>query len=144
MLSFASVSIRALHRNTHQRVHFLQHIRAMSSTTDSFQKFFVYAPDSTKEGTLATRYQVRGTHLSNLKPLIDNRTVQVGGMLTTPESANLEGTDKKAVGSILIVKAKTLDEVKALIESDIYYTSGVWDNEKLVILPFFSATPFPE
>lgn len=46
-------------------------------------------------------------------------------MTVTPDSADLEGTDRKAVASMLIIKAKSLEDVKAMIESDIYYTSGV-------------------
>jgi len=32
---------------------------------------------------------------------------------------------KKAVGSLLIVQAVTIDEARKVIESDLYYTSGV-------------------
>lgn len=45
-------------------------------------------------------------------------------MLLDPESRD-EGDLKPAVGSLLIVKAESLSEVKSMIESDIYYTSGV-------------------
>lgn len=45
-------------------------------------------------------------------------------MLLDPDLRD-DGDLKPAVGSLLIVKAESLSEVKAMIESDIYYTSGV-------------------
>lgn len=48
----------------------------MASTTNQLKKFFVYAPDSLKEGTLELRYQVRETHLEVIKPLIDSGIVR--------------------------------------------------------------------
>jgi len=114
----------------------------MSSSTKQLQKFFVYAPDSQAEGTRARRYEVRPRHMDGVAPLIKAGIIQVGGMLLDPELHD-DSDLKPAVGSILIVKAESLSEVKAMIESDIYYTSGVWDREKLLILPFIPATPFP-
>jgi len=64
-------------------------------------------------------------------------------MLTTPESIGSPTAERKVVGSTIILEAETIEEAKKLIHGDIYYTSGVWDPEKLVILPFFAATPFP-
>jgi len=61
--------------------------------------------------------------------------------MLTPES--LTGGDKKMVGSLMIFEAENIEAVKTMIETDIYYTSGVWDPERLVILPFVAATPFP-
>ncbi|TFK74525.1 hypothetical protein BDN72DRAFT_892887 [Pluteus cervinus] len=114
----------------------------MSTTSDAPKRHFVvWAPDS--EGALALRFQVREQHLRAIAPLIQEGTVQVGGMTVTPESIDVQPADRKALGSLLIVKAKTLEDVKQLVESDIYYTSGVWDKTKLQILPFFAATSFP-
>lgn len=103
----------------------------------------MYAPDSDAPGTLTLRYSVRQKHLEAIGPLIENGTVQVGGMTVTPDSLNVQPTERKALGSILIVRSESLEEVKGLVESDIYYTSGVWDKTKLQVLPFFAATKFP-
>jgi hypothetical protein len=46
-------------------------------------------------------------------------------MLVSPETMGMEGRERKAVGSLLIVQAKTIEEVRKMIESDVYYTSGV-------------------
>lgn len=64
------------------------------------------------------------------------------------------------VGSLVIVEAESLEEVRKLIESDVYYTSNVvrvsvsssrrfvtdlsshqWDKEKLVISPIVLGLP---
>ncbi|KAJ7253749.1 hypothetical protein B0H12DRAFT_1017509, partial [Mycena haematopus] len=66
----------------------------------------------------------------------------VAGALLTPES--LTSDKKKMIGSTFIFEVENLETVKKIIESDIYYTSGVWDAERIVILPFVAATPnFP-
>ncbi|QRV74957.1 hypothetical protein RhiJN_02972 [Ceratobasidium sp. AG-Ba] len=49
------------------------------------------------------------------------------------------GAPKKMIGSVLFIKGNTLEEVTDRIKKDIYYTSRVWDPEKLVILPYIQA-----
>jgi hypothetical protein len=44
-------------------------------------------------------------------------------------------------GSALVVKADSVEEVRALLEGDIYAKSGVWDVSKAQILPV-SGRPF--
>ncbi|KAF8995458.1 hypothetical protein BDQ17DRAFT_1250573 [Cyathus striatus] len=115
----------------------------MSSTTAAPTKhrFFVYAPDMTDEGALDRRLSVREYHLKAARENIEGGIIRIGGMMTTPETMLAE--KKKMVGSMFICEAGSIDEVKELVESDIYYTSGVWDKEKVVILPFFSLTAIP-
>ncbi|KAK7472957.1 hypothetical protein VKT23_001061 [Stygiomarasmius scandens] len=112
-----------------------------SSTNESRPKFFVYAPDKTEEGTFERRLSVRSEHLAKAKENIGEGFIRVAGALSTPETYNTP--DKKMIGSMFIVEANDIEEVKKKIEADIYYTSGVWDREKLVILPMLPATPIP-
>ena len=44
--------------------------------------------------------------------------------MVSPDSL-VPGNDKKMVGSMMIMEAESLEDVKRLIESDIYYTAGV-------------------
>ncbi|KAJ6469476.1 hypothetical protein C8R45DRAFT_1017182 [Mycena sanguinolenta] len=104
-------------------------------------KFVVYAPDKQDEGAPERRLAVRSKHLEKTSKLISDGVIHVGGALLSPES--ITGGEKKMVGSCMICQAESLEAVKSLVESDIYYTSGVWDPERLVILPFVTATPFP-
>ncbi|KAJ7253710.1 hypothetical protein B0H12DRAFT_1116293 [Mycena haematopus] len=137
----------------------------MSSDSEtSLHKFWVYAPDKTDEGTYERRLSVRPKHLENAakrrldnaaKGIIDGRIREyssifcgllirylgVGGAVFTPES--ITGGEKKMVGSCMIYEAESIEVVKSIVESDIYYTAGVWDPERLLILPFGAATHFP-
>jgi hypothetical protein len=106
-------------------------------------RFFVYAPDKTEPGTLERRLSVREKHLAGAKVGHESGFIRIGGVLTTPDAITNPDAPKKMVGSTLILEAESIDQVKNMIENDIYYTSGVWDPEKLVILPFFSAFPLP-
>ncbi|KAF8972901.1 hypothetical protein BDZ97DRAFT_1648748 [Flammula alnicola] len=112
-----------------------------AASTPARHRFFVYAPDKTEEGTLARRLSVREQHLVGAKKGHESGIIRIGGMITTPDAITNPDAPKKMVGSTFIFEAESLEQVKNLIESDIYYTSGVWDPEKIVILPFFSAFP---
>ncbi|TFK44500.1 hypothetical protein BDQ12DRAFT_717646 [Crucibulum laeve] len=113
----------------------------MSSSAPTSRLFFVYAPDKTDEGALDRRLSVREAHLKVAKERVANGFIRVGGMMTTPETMLAE--KKKMVGSMFVCQAESIEEVKKAVETDIYYTSNVWDAEKIVILPFFAATPIP-
>jgi len=105
-------------------------------------KFFVYAPDAVDPNTLDKRYEVRARHFEVITPLIESGVVQVAGMIVDPANPVVDGRNK-AIGSALIVQAENIEEVRKIIENDIYVQSGVWDKEKLLIAPFIPATPFP-
>ncbi|KAI4521882.1 hypothetical protein K525DRAFT_200143 [Schizophyllum commune Loenen D] len=108
----------------------------MTTAAPTKHKFLVYAPDRAEEGTFEKRMSVRPAHLENASSLISSGAGVVGA-LGTPESVT--SPNKKLVGSVLIVEAESIDEVKAKVEADVYYTNDVWDKERLVILPFFPA-----
>lgn len=99
----------------------------------------MFAPDKTEEGILARRFQVRPQHLERIHVFLKNGTLKDGGLMVDPE-VEPEPGKLAAIGSCLILEAETLADAKKLVESDIYYTSGVWDPEKLVIVPFIPAT----
>ncbi|KZT23898.1 hypothetical protein NEOLEDRAFT_1117146, partial [Neolentinus lepideus HHB14362 ss-1] len=116
--------------------------------------FFVYAPDYTDEGAFQRRLDVRPKHLEKAKELIAAGTIKVGGAFVDPVTVSSE--TKKLTGSGLIVQAASLEDAKKIIESDVYWTSGVvsisaflsptvcmitkwleqWDKEKTVIVPY--------
>lgn len=51
--------------------------------------------------------------------------VEVAGMTVTPESVESENATVKPFGSCIIYEAENIDVVRKMVESDIYYTSGV-------------------
>ncbi|KAG5646824.1 hypothetical protein DXG03_002201 [Asterophora parasitica] len=91
------------------------------------EEFFVYAPDKKDVETHAKRYTVRQQHLKEIQPHIDSGIVQVGGMVVASEQTGGQAGQKKAEGSLLIIKAETLEKARDLIERDVYYTSGVYN-----------------
>ncbi|KAJ7738066.1 hypothetical protein DFH07DRAFT_841369 [Mycena maculata] len=101
------------------------------------QKFFVYAPDKAD----ADRLSVRAKHLEGAAKFVADGTLRFGGVLLTPES--LTGGEKKMVGSVSIYEAESIEAVRKIVKDDIYYATGVWDPERVVILPFVAGTPFP-
>ncbi|KAL0956198.1 hypothetical protein HGRIS_002355 [Hohenbuehelia grisea] len=111
----------------------------------TLQKFFVYAPDYTDEGTFQRRMSVRPKHLEKIAELKNAGKIRVGGVLLSPESVETADAEKKIIGSTLICEYENIGQVREMIESDIYWSSNIWDKERLVILPFVPAipTPFP-
>jgi hypothetical protein len=80
--------------------------------------------------------------------------------MLTPESIESPSSERKMIGSVLIMEAENIGAVRKAIEEDIYYTSGVvrtvcaltraglinhtscvlqWDPEKLMITPWVPA-----
>lgn len=46
-----------------------------------------------------------------------------------------EGKDALFKGSVIVYSANDAEEVRAILEKDVYATSGVWDLSKAQILP---------
>ncbi|KII92013.1 hypothetical protein PLICRDRAFT_122356 [Plicaturopsis crispa FD-325 SS-3] len=106
-------------------------------------RFVIYAPDATDEGAYARRMEVREKHLALARRLSGEGFIKLGGAMLTPESIESPTAERKIIGSVFICEAESLAQVRKYAEEDLYYTAGVWDKEKLVILPFQAATPFP-
>ncbi|KAK7691336.1 hypothetical protein QCA50_004730 [Cerrena zonata] len=101
--------------------------------------FLVYAPDYPDPECLSRRLSVRTTHLANAGNLLEQGILKIGGAMITPETYKTD--QKKMTGSTLIYSADSLEEVREIVENDVYYKGNVWDKEKLVITPFVSAKP---
>ncbi|KAK3628213.1 hypothetical protein LTR56_018727 [Elasticomyces elasticus] len=76
-------------------------------------------------------------HLANLKPNVESGFWVMGG--ASLDEPVKEGEAAKINGSVMMAVADTKEEVLAKIKEDLYYTSGVWDVEKIQIFPFKSA-----
>ncbi|KAL4074316.1 hypothetical protein J3A83DRAFT_4091433 [Scleroderma citrinum] len=115
----------------------------MSSPSDELTQFVLWAPDYIDDGALSRRMAVRAVHLENANKLIQQGILRVAGGVMTAESVNVVPSDKKFVGSCMIYEAECLEAVRKLVKDDIYYKTGVWDKEKLTILPIAMATALP-
>jgi len=93
--------------------------------------FFCYCPDFTDEGAPERRNKVRAEHLAAAALRADSSLV--GGPMIDESG--------KMTGSTSFVTADSEEEVRARLESDIYYKSGVWDPSKIAIWWYRPAGP---
>ncbi|KAF8470510.1 hypothetical protein DFH94DRAFT_696961 [Russula ochroleuca] len=81
-------------------------------------------------------------HLKGIDGLHSSGIAKFGGALLAPELTD-ENDRKKMTGSLMFYEAESIEDVRKLVGSDVYYTSGVWDKEKICILPFVPAMRWP-
>lgn len=102
---------------------------AMSTPT---KEWLVIIPD--KPNSLQKRLAARPLHLEKIKPRIETGEVVFGGA-TLDEQPAVDATPGMN-GSVMLMKADTEQEIRALVEGDEYTKNDVWDVEKLQIIPF--------
>ncbi|KAI9572120.1 hypothetical protein HD554DRAFT_2067090 [Boletus coccyginus] len=110
------------------------------ATNQDLAKFVVWAPDA---GADERRLAVRPRHLENVHQLAKEGIIRVGGAVLTSDPANPADAGRKFFGSFIIIEAESLEAARKIVENDIYYTTDVWDKEKLQVLPIMLATPLP-
>lgn len=88
--------------------------------------FIAIARDGTDELAPSRRAAVRAQHLEGIAPLVESGTVQLGGAFLSDAG--------EMIGSMLLIQAPTLEDVRAMLERDVYTTGGVW--QSLEITPF--------
>ncbi|KAF8515022.1 hypothetical protein BU17DRAFT_51976 [Hysterangium stoloniferum] len=111
--------------------------RSMSGT--NLHRFVLYAPDYTDAGALQRRLDVRAQHMKAAKGLYDKGLLQIGGGVLHSNGLEASDVTQTLTGSMLIYRAESIEEARKLVESDIYWTSNVWDKERAVITPFLQA-----
>ncbi|TFY51611.1 hypothetical protein EVJ58_g10475 [Rhodofomes roseus] len=116
----------------------------MSTTAGpTLYKFAVWAPDMTDPEAFSRRMAVLRIRLFVLvircSISADGGLVEFGGGLLSPESIASPTAEKKLVGSMMVFEADSVEAVRKVIESDLYYQNGVWDKEKLQIFPWLQA-----
>jgi len=100
-------------------------------STSQFE-WLVQVPD--KPNALQNRLKARPFHLENLKPRIDAGQVVFGGAMLSEQPA-VDGTPDM-IGSVMLIKANTREEIMDLLKNDEYTKQGAWDVEKASITPF--------
>jgi uncharacterized protein len=104
-------------------------------TMSAKQEWLIIIPDV--PNTLSKRMEVRPQHLDELKPNIGNGKVVFGG--ATLDEPLKEGQGMKSNGSAMIVVCETEQEARDFVKGDVYAKSGVWNTEKMTVMPFKSA-----
>ncbi|CAI6338284.1 unnamed protein product [Periconia digitata] len=118
--------------------------RTMASSSNSaaapLQEWLVIAPDH--KGALEKRLSARPQHLEGLKADHEKFWLFGGAMLEEPIKEG-DTNPPKMSGSVMLIGAKTKEEVVERLKRDKYVTGEVWDWEKVQIFPFKSALRKP-
>ncbi|KAI0821108.1 hypothetical protein BC629DRAFT_1587421 [Irpex lacteus] len=113
----------------------------MSNNTPKKYTFLLYAPDYTDSEAPNRRLAVRPKHLENAKVMFEGGVSRIGGALISPDT--YDTPNRKMIGSMMVFEAENIEAVRKIVKQDVYYIGGVWDKEKLVIVPWVSAHPLP-
>ncbi|KAI1402906.1 hypothetical protein F4819DRAFT_485212 [Hypoxylon fuscum] len=102
--------------------------------------FLVQIPD--KPDMLATRMSNVAAHMARNKGLIESGTIVMAGpTLAAHRKSADEGL--AITGSAQLIRAGSVEEVRAIIADDVYAKLGVWDLENTTITPYLCAVRKP-
>ncbi|KAI1763984.1 hypothetical protein GGR53DRAFT_495735 [Hypoxylon sp. FL1150] len=104
-------------------------------------EWLVVVPD--KPGTTQKRLEVRAQHFEGLKPFVESQQFKLGGAVLKDKPESDDPSTWDWYGSSIVVVAESKEEVKKIIENDIYTRTGVWDTENALILAGKFAFRFP-
>ncbi|KAL7622965.1 hypothetical protein AAE478_006644 [Parahypoxylon ruwenzoriense] len=94
-------------------------------------EWLVVIPD--KPGTQQKRLEVRAQHFEGLKRYLEAGQFKTGGALLKDKTESDDPTKFDWYGSTIVIVAESKEEVKAILQKDIYTTAGVWDTENAQI-----------
>jgi len=102
--------------------------------------YYVWAPDS-KAGDIAQkRKAVANEHEEWIQARRADGTVQYGGAILVKDEKLPLTTAPDIAGTILIIKADSLEAARKLIEQEPYHKAGVWDTSDIKVAPVLSRT----
>ncbi|KAI8713673.1 hypothetical protein NCS52_01212500 [Fusarium sp. LHS14.1] len=96
------------------------------------QEYLVHISDL--PDTLAKRLDLLKRHNQDAAPLVKAGRVPFFGSTLAHHSANSEQPAEN--GTVMIIRAESVDEIKDIIQKDVFTIEGVWDFEKLKIWAF--------
>ncbi|KAI8633155.1 hypothetical protein F5Y19DRAFT_490353 [Xylariaceae sp. FL1651] len=106
----------------------------LAHTSAVTREWLVIAPD--EPGAIDRRLKARPKHLEDIKPDVDSGFLVFGGPYSS--SMSDEGAPPSMAGSVIVMVAKSKEEVVDRLKKDLYTTERVWNWEKLQIYPFKS------
>jgi len=107
----------------------------MSSTN---LKFLVWAPYQTDADLPRRRSEIRAQHHANMMAYKEKGVITQAYPLASPESVHLPASEKKLLGSSLTFEVPSVEDVRKILEGDVFWTGNVWDKEKIVIGHIFT------
>ncbi|KAK2596701.1 hypothetical protein QQS21_006216 [Conoideocrella luteorostrata] len=93
------------------------------------REFLVIVPD--KPGVKDKRLEVRPTHFKNMTPHVDSGDWKMGGALLNTVPADDNPANFDFMGSTLVCRGESKEQILEQLKKDVYVTSGVWDIEKV-------------
>ena len=102
-------------------------------------EYLVQIPDF--PNALEKRLAVRPQHLKDITPKVEAGKVVLGGAMLSKQPK--QGEQPDMLGSCMIIKADSEEEVREMLENDIYAKGGAWDVKNMKIWPFKTALKSP-
>ncbi|SJX60052.1 uncharacterized protein (C-terminal fragment), partial [Sporisorium reilianum f. sp. reilianum] len=93
-------------------------------------------------GANARRFEVRERHLEQAQNGKRAGRIELGGALLRKDFHEIDqelGPGPHMAGSVLVVLAESLEDVRARVMQDEYTQGAVWDVERIKIYPFLQA-----
>ncbi|KAJ4253782.1 hypothetical protein NW762_010176 [Fusarium torreyae] len=109
------------------------------ATSAQKKEWLAILPD--RPDVLSIRKKVKGDHYEGIKPLIASGTLPAGGAIF--EKHPVDGEPALFKGSVVVYAAENVEQVREIIHNDAYAKSGVWDLEKVQIIPYVPAVRQP-
>lgn len=112
------------------------------SKEEKLNRYLVLAEDFPNPGALARRLEVRDAHMSDVRKGAEVGRVELGGGLLSKDFTEIDEIDSPVYslcGSVFVVQAKSLEEVRSRVLQDEYVLAGAWDPTSLKIYPFLPA-----
>ncbi|PTD02127.1 hypothetical protein HYE67_000220 [Fusarium culmorum] len=97
----------------------------LNTDLNTITEWIVLIPDV--KGSLETRVRVRETHIEEMDQHVKSGFFQMGGGTLAGNAVD---------GSAIIARAKSEGEILAVLKTDVYARSGVWDLDKIRFIPF--------
>ncbi|KAH6569630.1 hypothetical protein BASA61_009926 [Batrachochytrium salamandrivorans] len=117
--------------------------------------YVVYACDFTDPGVYERRLAVRGQHIADAKRAKELGIMVLGGALldetltkeaalsaslsVSASAADATPRGGKMAGSMLVLDVPDMATAQAVMQSDVYWTSGVWDPSRTHVCRFWCA-----
>lgn len=105
-------------------------------------RYIVIAEDYSDAGANARRFEVRERHLEQAQNGKRVGRIELGGALLRKDFSEIDeelGPGPHMAGSVLVVLAESIQDVKDRVMKDEYVQGRVWDVEKIKIFPFLQA-----
>ncbi|KAK2598270.1 hypothetical protein N8I77_011694 [Diaporthe amygdali] len=80
-------------------------------------------------------------HYEGIKPLIASGKLPAGGAIF--EKHPVDGESALFKGSVVVYAAESIEQVREIIQNDVYSKSGVWDLDRVQIIPYVPAVREP-